>query len=227
MKEMNKPRLVFSVSLDTEVNDPNAYILWVSGDTYKIRDHLKRLGFQWENKDKIWFIKVLASNYKDLLEKLLEIADVHRYVYGKAYRVYKDGDGKIVLEDCKESFKVFIEELKEKIEGIKDKYVGKEYDAYDQNEIYENFGLLCKKLHKIVEETAVKYDISFEVLDGEDYEERVNAALKLWSYYMSFSTPYGDFEIKISGKMFIPREGEYWREKIEDIEVVRDDEDEE
>jgi hypothetical protein len=69
-REVSKTKTAYVVSIKT-VNDK----VVVSGDTYEIRETLKRLGLRWDPVSKVWLApaKVGIENIKAELEKMPEV----------------------------------------------------------------------------------------------------------------------------------------------------------
>ena len=53
--------------------------LWVTGDTYSIKDELKSLKFQWSGKRKAWYFH--SEPYKKRTKKILSLDEIRNY-YG-------------------------------------------------------------------------------------------------------------------------------------------------
>ena len=53
--------------------------LWVTGDTYSVKDELKSLKFQWSGKRKAWYFH--SEPYKKRTKKILSLDEIRNY-YG-------------------------------------------------------------------------------------------------------------------------------------------------
>jgi hypothetical protein len=69
-REVAKNKLAYVVSLKVEGDR-----IFVLGDTYEIRDHLKRLGFRWDPAKKVWYTSasIGIDTVKAQLERIPEV----------------------------------------------------------------------------------------------------------------------------------------------------------